>query len=230
MRYLGIALAGLSLIALPCAASATEFGGVEFPQGAVSFADGVVSYTPGTTAPSAPHQGAFNALGIPNYAGVNSCASQATCSFVSLGDGGSLVVQFIDNLLTGSGTAAADLWIFEVGPDIEDMFVDISVDGLSWLSVGAVGGATAGVDLDSFGYGPDWSFAFVRLTDDTTKDGQSGSTVGADIDAVGAISTRRVTGGVPEPSTWAMLLLGFGAVGALLRSSRRKARRLLAFV
>lgn len=29
-------------------------------------------------------------------------------------------------------------------------------------------------------------------------------------------------GGVPEPTTWAMLLVGFGAVGATLRSARRR--------
>jgi hypothetical protein len=30
-------------------------------------------------------------------------------------------------------------------------------------------------------------------------------------------------GGVPEPSTWAMMLLGFGAIGFALRRGRRKA-------
>ena len=29
------------------------------------------------------------------------------------------------------------------------------------------------------------------------------------------------TGAVPEPSTWAMMLLGFGAVGMALRRGRR---------
>jgi hypothetical protein len=31
-----------------------------------------------------------------------------------------------------------------------------------------------------------------------------------------------VIAGVPEPATWAMMLLGFGAVGWTLRGSRRK--------
>lgn len=31
------------------------------------------------------------------------------------------------------------------------------------------------------------------------------------------------TSGVPEPSTWALMLLGFGAVGGMLRTSRRRA-------
>jgi hypothetical protein len=130
------------------------------------------------------------------------------------------VARFLDNVLTGSDSPAADLWIFEIGPDVEDMFVDISTDGTNWISVGAVGGATSGVDLDYFGFGSSASFSYVRLTDDTAKGDQSGPTVGADIDAIGAISTR-VTSGVPEPATWALMLVGFGAVGASLRSRRR---------
>ena len=35
---------------------------------------------------------------------------------------------------------------------------------------------------------------------------------------------RAVLVPIPEPSTWAMLLLGFGAVGIVLRRSRRPAR------
>ena len=32
----------------------------------------------------------------------------------------------------------------------------------------------------------------------------------------------RAVGGVPEPSTWAMMILGFGATGAMVRSHRRR--------
>jgi hypothetical protein len=35
--------------------------------------------------------------------------------------------------------------------------------------------------------------------------------------------TRSATGAVPEPATWAMMLLGFGGLGAILRRQRRTA-------
>ena len=203
-------------------AQADVFGGVNFPQGAISFADSVVSYTLNpASVPSTAYQGAFNALGAPNYSGANSCTNQASCSFVSLGGDGKLVLKFTDNVLTGSGSNAFDLWIFEVGPNVEDTTVDVSVDGSTWLSVGLVTGGRRGVDIDAFGYGTAAAFTFVRLTDVLAEGGAgNGGTVGADIDAVGAISTRRPMAAVPEPATWAMMLMGFGGLGAILRRRR----------
>ncbi len=214
-RHAQAVLLSAACLALP--AQAALFKGIEFPQGAVSFADAVVDYAPVMvgSGPTLPHRDPSRSLSVPDYAGVNGCASGPTCTFVSLGDGGTLTLRFIDNVLTGSGDAAKDLWIFEVGPDVEDTFVEISVDGISWLSVGKVGGATAGVDLDAFGHGTASAFSYVRLRDDPALDGQSGNTVGADIDAVGAISTRRVT--VPEPASLALVLLAVGAAVALRR-------------
>lgn len=216
-----VLLASVASMYATQAHGAETFGGVEFPQGALSFADAVVSYDPGPVAPSMPYQGAFNALGVPDYAGGSSCSSQADCSFLTLGDGGSVVLRFVDNLLTGSGSADDDLWIFEIGSDVENTFVDISSDGVTWSSVGFVGGATSGIDIDAFGFGAGDTFSYVRLTDDTNEGQQSGSTVGADIDAVGAISTIAAPG-VPEPATWLTMVLGFGLVGGTMRARRNR--------
>lgn len=221
-RWMRALLGGAAAVVLGAgSANAVVIGGVEFPQGAVSFADAVISYQPGLAGadPAARYQGAANALGAPDYPGA-SCATAATCDFVSLGVGGELVLRFTDNVLTGSGTSADDLWIFEIGPDVEDTTVDVSTDGITWLSVGKVTGSTRGIDIDFFGYGTSSAFSYVRLIDDPNEGDTGGASVGADIDAVGAITTRPVTNGVPEPGTWALMILGFGLAGAGLRRRR----------
>lgn len=192
------ALAGAKL------ADAVTYGGIEFPDGAISFADSVVSYQPLFGGGPAPTHSNFidpnEALGAPDYSGGGTGTGA-----VSLGDGGRIILQFIDNFLTGSDNGDFDLHIFEVGPDVEDTWVDISMDGSTWHSIGKVTGATSSIDIDSFGFASTDLFSFVRLTDDTLLDGQTGSTVGADIDAVGAISTVR-NAAVPESGSSLLMI------------------------
>lgn len=210
------ALATMSLAAAVTCQAAT-FGGVEFPGGISSFADQVVSYDPAIKSgePTLANRNSADTIGTPNYTGL---ASQ----YASLGDGGSITLRFVDNRLTGSGTNAKDLWVFEVGPDVEDTFVEISKDGTTWHAVGKVFGSTAGVDIDAFGWGIVDEFAYVRLTDDTLEGAQTGASVGADIDALGAISSVAAPPAIPEPSTYALLLAGLA--GVALAARRRRSR------
>jgi hypothetical protein len=226
VRVAVVALAG-ALCAMPAhAVSYTNISGisVEFPAGAISFADELVAFSPGIVfdagrglnIPLAPYLEGSNALGVPDMDLLQSLScfdgtpTAQDCRFVSLGSGGSLTVRFTDNLLTGSGTSAPDLWIFEAGP-ADLTFVDISADGTSWFGVGTIDGFT-GVDLDAFGFGAGDAFSYVRLRD--APGGQpSGDTIGADIDAIGAISTVR-----PVPLPASGLLLG----SALLALARRR--------
>ncbi|MFN0054659.1 MAG: PEP-CTERM sorting domain-containing protein [Planctomycetales bacterium] len=198
-------------------------GGTDFPQGSASFADAVVDYAPGLVGanPTIPYRGAFNALGLPDYPGGVNAGSQQEASFVTLGTGGSIVLRFDDNKLTGSGDNSLDLWVFEVGPDVEDTFIDISPDGQIWYSVGKVFGNTSGIDIDAFGFTATDRFAFVRLTDDPNEGDQDGITVGADIDAVGAISTLLTS--VPEPGTPAIVAASI-AFAALVLVRKRQSR------
>lgn len=201
-----LALAGMTLT--PQAAKAVLIGGVEFPQGAISFADEVTAYSVGGGGVASANQNSSLAVGVPNG------------PFVSLGDGGSIILRFTNNLLTGSGNSDLDLWIFEVGPDVEDTFVAISKDGINFTDIGKVFGATSGIDIDAFGFGTGDQFAFVRLIDDTNEGQQSGASTGADIDAVGAISTVPVVIDVPEPASLGLLAGGL-LLGGLTRTRRR---------
>ncbi|MEM6687998.1 MAG: GEVED domain-containing protein, partial [Planctomycetota bacterium] len=163
--------------------------GVLFPQGSISFADAVVSYVPdaGGPAPAAIFQNAENALGQPDVLGRGDEPTDGTGT-VSIGDGGELTLQFTDNLLTGSGDSTPDLVIFERGA-IETVAVSVSRDGINFLNVGTAGGASNTVDLDAFGFGTQDQFAFVRLRDIRQNPDAGNGSIGADIDAVGAIST-----------------------------------------
>lgn len=164
------------------------FGGIDFPQGAVSFADRVVSYTPGTPGPTGSlFIRPIDSLGPPDYPGGNDQPGS-----VSLGVGGTIVLEFTNNFLTGSNSTAADLHIFEVGTDVEDTFAEISVDGITWFAVGKVSGSTSSIDIDAFGFTAANQFRFVRLRDDPAEGQTSGDSVGADIDAVGAIASNLV--------------------------------------
>ena len=138
------------------------------------------------------------ALGPPDYPLSDCSAAGGPCAHVALGSGGSITLQFVDNVLTGSGDSASDLWIFEIGPDIEDTFVEISSDGLAWEDIGKVYGSESFIDIDAFGFGPEDSFRFVRLTDDPSEGLTDGWTVGADIDAVCALSSSDAAPG-PTP-------------------------------
>jgi len=140
-------------------------------------------------------------------------------------------VEFTDNVLTNNGGPELDLHIFEIGPDIEDTFVsirptaatalvllpaiyDADLDG--FYEIGMVSGSTDSIDIDAlFPAAAPGTYMFdaVQLIDDENEGQQAGSTVGADIDAVGAISTIPMpdvpVGGTFIPiDTTALLLAG----------------------
>ena len=184
------AAAAVYLLSPLSASLAEDFGGIEFPEGVVSFADEVIDYDAAAGGGSVPTDPNFldprEALGAPDYLRSTERGS------VSLGDGGYIVLKFSDNKLTGSDTDEADLHIFEVGTQTEQTFVEISPDGTTWHSVGKIIGATSSIDIDAFGFTSQDEFSYVRLTDNPDDGENSGRTVGADIDAVGAISTTPV--------------------------------------
>ena len=173
-----------------------SFNGILFPSGVVSFADSVVDYDPnaGGVPPITIHQDPSNALGVPDAPGIGAEPDVGDTT-VSLGFGGTLTLQFVDNLLAGSGNSQPDLVVFESG-EIESVRVEISRDGSTFFDVGVVGGLANSLDIDAYGFGVQDRFAFVRVTDLRQGDPNSTS-AGADIDAIGAISSASVEAYTP---------------------------------
>lgn len=185
-RILFIISASLLMCALQV--SAAEYGGVEFPGGEASFADSVYSYEQGSNVDQGTlYTDPSNSLGAPDYSGGDD-------QYVSLGNGGTLVLRFSDNSLTTSSNSDHDLWIFEIGPAVEATEVYISRDAINWIYVGEVSGSTSGVDIDAYvgnGVVSGEKYSYVKLIDNYDDDFSSSGTSGADIDAVGAISSSQ---------------------------------------
>jgi len=173
----------LSIYLLAGTGSAVLYNGIDFPGGASSFADEVVSYNPATGVSG--HDNPSMAIGIPDYAN--------NTNYVSLGDEGTLVLKFTDNSLTTSGNENKDLWIFEIGEKFESTDVYISKDGTNWIYTGNTTNYTTGIDIDAY-IGPDGiilgeQYNYVKLMDRLPHESDS-PTTGADIDAVGAVSSN----------------------------------------
>lgn len=238
--YVRLMQAGLIILALAFSARVfavpVTYDGITFPDGDVSFADEVLDYDPSYSDEAGPtdpnYMDPSEALGAPDYTG--------SVGSVSLGSGGLIELAFIDNSLTNSGDDAYDLHIFEIGPDVEDTFVAIrptldtfdllgssyDINGDGFFEIGSVNGSTSSLDIDAIFSGftaGSLLFDAVQLIDDPDKDGQGGSTVGADIDAVGAIYSappepdKPPVASVPEPGTISLLSLGLLALGLVRR-------------
>ncbi|EAQ01211.1 hypothetical protein OB2597_04385 [Pseudooceanicola batsensis HTCC2597] len=195
-------------------AAPVTYDGITFPEGDVSFADAVHDYSPGSGfATSGNCQTASLALGAPNFTSGN-CDN-----YVSLGGGGSITLRFTDNALTTSGDDTPDLHIFEIGSATESIRVEISVDASSWIDFGYFSGQPSSLDIDAkAGVVPFEKYYYVRLTDNPGLGPHEGVYSGADIDAVGAISSTAPA--IPLPASGLLLLGGVAGLGALRRRAR----------
>ncbi|GHC10723.1 OmpA family protein [Thermomonas carbonis] len=147
-------------------------------QGESSFADAVVSFKPGKRAAAGTAAKPGHTLGKPDY------TMPSAPGFLALGCDGELVVRFDDNALVQS--AGPDLYIFEVGPDVEATDVAVSIDGETWIEVGRVEGARSDLELEGL-IKDDQSYRFVRMRNASTD--CAGRYPGADIDAVAAVGS-----------------------------------------
>ena len=157
----------------------TDRSGNEMMAPKNAFAVRVVSFTPGDPwTGETDNQDPEVTLGLPDFS-----SSGRNNKNLCLGAGGVLVLGFDTAIYDGESD---DIYVFEVGGDVEATSVAVSNDLSTWYEVGDVGGATAGVDLS--GKIPEGStFRYVRLTD--LKTSIYSSWPGADIDAVSGLNT-----------------------------------------
>jgi len=146
---------------------------ITIPGGAVSCAMRVVSFTHGT--PWTNDSRAMDPnkiLGIPDY------DPDARINYITLGNAGVIVLEFGVYITDGPGN---DIYVFEIGPDVEATKVEISENLANWIYVGDAYGSLSGVDIN--GKIPaGGKYRYVRLTDLITY--QGGEWAGADVDAV----------------------------------------------
>ena len=227
-------LAPLLAVFVATNASGEIISGIDFPAGSESFADAVLRYEPlfqDGLGPLSPYDDPTRALGRPDV------TSGVGMGFLSLGLGGLVELLFVDNVLTNSGDSSHDIHVFEVGADVEATLVavrptvataallglgfDTNSDG--FYEIGEVVGGTGSLNIDAtfLGFSPGvLAFDAVQLVDNDFNPGTTSGTHGADINAVGAISSGPA---VPEPSSFIMLSLGLMnlASGRWRRPKRR---------
>ncbi len=167
----------------------TDRGGNEMKAPSDAFATRVVSFTPGD--PWSDYESdkdPNNVLSLPDYT-----EDDEKSNYLCMGAGGVLVLEFDVAIYDGDGL---DIYVFEIGPDVEATEVEVSDDLATWYNVGTAKGRTAGVDLA--GKVPEGDrFRYVRLTD--LKERIHSDCPGADLDAVSGINVKAITSGWASP-------------------------------
>lgn len=162
-------------------ANASTYQGITFQHGDASFADAVTDLSLGS---NTVFTDATRALGAPT-GGDNSQG-------VTLGNGGSVTLEFTDLKLVDQNYVSnnADLYIYDLGIDAEEILLDISVDGTTWISMPApiplTAGEPTGIDISAIAT-PGTEYSYVRITDVFYPGEHDPYYVGPDVDAVGVI-------------------------------------------
>jgi hypothetical protein len=181
---------------------------------------------------------AFSVAGLglaaaPAQAAVDYIGATSPCSLTDVAGATACAGMYAKNGIAGTGNAAANQQdaFTRLGlsgtPTIIDSFDAASNDtsgvidfgqalfGVTVISIhwGAGNGSNSPYKL-SGGTSGVYVFDFLTPTSSVTTQ------FGATLSNARLFSTETFTGGVPEPATWALMILGFGGAGAALRRRR----------
>ena len=141
-------------------------------------------------------------LGAFTFKGIGSLDSATITAVLKNPNTGQSTVDVLGGLAAnGCNGNGAGFYCFNLNPNVavgSDLLFDIKVTGGTFNIAGPP-----------------------TLKIDFTKSATSDAKIGSLYSATLPLST--VTPGVPEPATWAMMLVGFGGLGAMLRMRRRAA-------
>jgi hypothetical protein len=215
-RRTALAAAALGL-ALATSAQAAVFtnGSFELPGGAPikqELSEGSTFVTGWTS------HGAGNYYESDGQDGLNAVDGDYWIGFGHNGNHGGSITQTFTSLLGASYTLDFQ-FALQQGSDLSSAFHVSASTGDGVDSPDAVFGSWSSGSLTFLGTGSDVTLTFLDITAPN-----SGGVSNLALDNVRLNHTGPVivdpVGGVPEPAAWAMMLMGFGGIGALIR--RRK--------
>ena len=160
------------------------------PMGEICFADSVLFYDPGKPG--------LNTGGEPDsrFTDPELCLgppSENTTGFVSLGSGGTLVLQFNNNVVYDGPGPDLYFWIPDSVP--EEATVWISRDGVVFLHAGQISSESPFLDLAGVAV-PGEFYTQLKIRDDSADAVRKGS-LGIDLDAVASINNAII---IPIPA------------------------------
>lgn len=211
-----------AVLATPVAAHAEAFrnGGFETFDGAPGGTDVRTGLDDGDTRVT----GWVNNAGLQFYEDdQDGLAAYDGTHYVSFGHNGATGGTLSQTFDTVAGTAYTVNYFFaeQQGDDPAQRFA-VSVNGGAAVYSGtpALNAWTAGPALTFLGTGSPTTLTFQDATPSDAGGGSNLALDGISLTAVGA-----APGAVPEPATWAMMMAGFGAMGAALRRRQTGAAR-----
>jgi hypothetical protein len=222
--------AAYSTTAVPLGASdifSTQFQFRFTDPGGIDPADGITFVLAANPTGLGGGGGGIGYLGVPNSVAIEfdtfNNGESGTSNHVGVDTGGAL--QDFDatspygqqpcdfggaNYLRDGCMSNGKLWTANIGYDGTDLTVRLKQAGLSQELL-----ITRAIDISS---ALGTTSAFVGFTSGTGAGFEN-----HDIINWSFSDTTSLSGGVPEPATWALMLMGFGGLGAALRSRRRAA-------
>lgn len=164
------------------------------------------------------------ALSVAAFASANATAADAATYVFSLKSSQyNATFELPDSPSVGSCYVAGSYFCFD-GVQGTLNNAAHTFDGLIFTSTNYFAGGNGG-----FSYDADFSQYFVGTqlytgseSSPTFKLGSFNLTAFTNPSVTGTLTISNPTSGVPEPATWAMMLLGFGAVGGAMRRRRQK--------